>query len=255
MTINRRGVLRGAAYAAAAGALTSGCAPNGRPSSARASSATPTSPAASPSSAPAAPVLPAQITHGPRDRPRVALTFHGQGEPAMATALLAEAERAGARLTVMAVGQWLDANPSLAHRILDGGHELGNHTQSHRDIDAMGEAAAYAEIAGCAQRLRRLTGSEGHWFRPSQTRLANALVERAARRAGYAHTLSYDVDSLDYTDPGADAVRKNVLRQVRPGSVVSLHLGHAGTIAALPAILDGLHQRGLSAVTTTELLT
>jgi peptidoglycan/xylan/chitin deacetylase (PgdA/CDA1 family) len=200
-------------------------------------------------------VLPAQITHGPRDRPRVALTFHGQGEPAMATALLAEAERAGARLTVMAVGQWLDANPSLAHRILDGGHELGNHTQSHRDIDAMGEAAAYAEIAGCAQRLRRLTGSEGHWFRPSQTRLANALVERAARRAGYAHTLSYDVDSLDYTDPGADAVRKNVLRQVRPGSVVSLHLGHAGTIAALPAILDGLHQRGLSAVTTTELLT
>ncbi|MCW2869204.1 polysaccharide deacetylase family protein [Actinacidiphila oryziradicis] len=255
MTINRRGVLRGAAYAATAGALTSGCAPNGRPSSARASSATPTSPAASPSSASAAPVLPAQITHGPRDRPRVALTFHGQGEPAMATALLAEAERAGARLTVMAVGQWLDANPSLAHRILDGGHELGNHTQSHRDIDAMGEAAAYAEIAGCAQRLRRLTGSEGHWFRPSQTRLANALVERAARRAGYAHTLSYDVDSLDYTDPGADAVRKNVLRQVRPGSVVSLHLGHAGTIAALPAILDGLHQRGLSAVTTTELLT
>jgi peptidoglycan/xylan/chitin deacetylase (PgdA/CDA1 family) len=200
-------------------------------------------------------VLPAQITHGPRDRRRVALTFHGQGQPAAASALLDEAERAGARVTVMAVGEWLDAYPQVASRILDGGHELGNHTQSHRNIDAMGAAAAYAEVAGCAERLRRLTGSAGRWFRPSQTRLANALVEQAARRAGYEHTLSYDVDSLDFTDPGADAVRDSVLRQIRPGSVVSLHLGHAGTIAALPAILDGLHRRGLRAVTTTELLT
>jgi hypothetical protein len=38
------------------------------------------------------------------------------------------------------------------------------------------------------------------------------------------------------------------------GSIVSLHLGHAGTVAALPGILDGIRSRGWSAVTVTELL-
>jgi peptidoglycan/xylan/chitin deacetylase (PgdA/CDA1 family) len=61
------------------------------------------------------------------------------------------------------------------------------------------------------------------------------------------------VDSLDYTDPGSAAVVRNVLGGVRAGSVVSLHFGHAGTVTALPAILDGLHRRGLRAVTTSEL--
>lgn len=141
------------------------------------------------------PGQPVQIDHGPRDRPRVALTFHGQGDPAIARAVLAEAERAHARITVLAVGSWLDEHPDMARRILDGGHDLGNHTQSHVDISAMGEAAAYAEITGCAQRLRRLTGSIGTWFRPSRSRYATPLVQRLARRAGYPHVLSYDVDS------------------------------------------------------------
>lgn len=102
----------------------------------------------------------------------MALTFHGNGDPGTARAVLAEAEKAGARLTVLAVGSWLDAHPAMARRILDGGHELGNHTQSHLDICAMPEARAYAEITGCAQRLRTLTGSIGTWFRPSRAQYA-----------------------------------------------------------------------------------
>jgi len=45
-----------------------------------------------------------------------------------------------------------------------------------------------------------------------------------------------------------------VLRLTRPGSIVSLHLGHAGTVTALPAILHGLARRGLRPVTLTGLL-
>ena len=154
----------------------------------------------------------------------------------------------------MAVGSWLDEQPLMAHRILDGGHELGNHTQNHRAISTMSTDQAYQEIARCAQRLRQLTGSQGRWFRPSQAQDCTDTVAAQARRAGYAHCLGYDLDSLDYTDPGAGAVTRTVLAAVRPGSVVSMHFGHSGTVAALPAILDGLHQRGLRAVTTSELL-
>lgn len=201
------------------------------------------------------PGRPVQIEYGPRNRARVALTFHGQGDPALARTVLAEAERTGARLTVLAVGSWLDDHPAMAHRILDGGHDLGNHTQNHLDISTMDETQAYAEITGCAERLRRLTGSIGTWFRPSRTRYATPLVQRLAGRAGYPHVLSYDVDSLDFTSPGVAAVTRKVAGELRNGSVVSLHFGYPDTVAALPLLLTEISRRRLRAVTTTELLT
>ncbi|MGW2558081.1 polysaccharide deacetylase family protein [Streptomyces sp. NPDC001514] len=272
--IGRRDALRAGAHAgtALAGALAAGCTDTGpapkppaapaAPSPAhRSPSASSSSPAAPPHTSGRAPGprrfpgLPAEIINGPRDRPAVALTFHGGGDPATARALLAEAERAGARITVLAVGTWLDEHPDLARRVLDGGHDLGNHTLRHLDILSMAEPDAYAEIAGCAQRLRRLTGSIGSWFRPSRTRYATPLVQRLAARAGYPHTLSYDIDSLDHTSPGAPAITGTVTGAIRSGSVVSLHFGYRDTVAALPALLDELDRRGLHAVTTTELLT
>ena len=260
MTIERREFLL-LAGAAVTGAGLAGCTSTQsgtHTSSASASGSPSQSPAATPS--PASPSsdtamrLGPQVVHGSRHRSEVALTFHGQGPVSMADALLAEAERAGAQVTVLAVGTWLGQYPQIAERILRGGHDLGNHTMHHLDITAMDAPGAYAEIAGCAQRLRALTGSIGRWFRPSQTRYATPLIEREARKAGYQTCVSYDVDSLDYTDPGPDAIVSTVLGSARPGSIVSLHLGHSGTVAALPAVLRGLASRGLRPVTLTGLL-
>jgi peptidoglycan/xylan/chitin deacetylase (PgdA/CDA1 family) len=263
-TTNRRGVLRAGAGLVASGALAAGCSTNDDPSDSASASAPSTAspkpdrrPTATPLAAPAPrafPAQPAQITHGPRTRPRVALTFHGQGDPAIARELLTTAEKHGARLTVLAVGTWLDEHPDLARRILDGGHDLGNHTQRHIAVNTLPEAEARTEITACADRLKRLTGSIGTWFRPSRAPTASPLVARLARTAGYPHVLSYDVDSLDYTRPGAAAVTRKVLAEARAGSVVSMHFGYPDTVAALPDVLQELDRRGLHAVTTTELL-
>ncbi|OON79621.1 polysaccharide deacetylase family protein [Streptomyces tsukubensis] len=259
-TTDRRAALRAGVKLAAAGAFAAGCSapPAER---APASSPTPTATARGKPAAAHAPAprrfagLPDQIDHSPRGRPEVALTFHGQGDPDIARTLLAKAENAGARLTVLAVGTWLDTHPGLARRILRGGHELGNHTQRHLSINDMSQAEARKEITACADRLHRLTGSIGGWFRPSRARTATPLVQRLARGAGYPHVLSYDVDSLDFTSPGSTAVVRNVMSTIHPGAVVSLHFGYRDTVDALPALLAELDRGGLRAVTTTELLT
>jgi peptidoglycan/xylan/chitin deacetylase (PgdA/CDA1 family) len=198
--------------------------------------------------------LPPEVGTGPRNRSNVALTFHGQGDPLLVQQLLAELERGGARVTVLAVGTWLSAQPAIARRILDGGHELGNHTQNHLAIAQMPASQAYAEIDACAQTLKRLTGSIGTWFRPSQTQHATDAIQSQAALVGYPTCLSYDVDSLDYVDPGPDAVVRTTLESVGNGSIVSLHCGHMDTVTAMPALLDGLRQRGLRPVTMTELM-
>lgn len=258
VTLSRRGFLTvglGALAAACGRAVHHDTAPRAtattRPRTPPAT-ASPSASASAPASA--APALASEIVSGPPAAKAVALTFHGAGDPDLADRLLREAERARARVTVLAVGTWLADNPRMARRILDAGHELGNHTWRHLAMRHLDATAAYDEIARCRDELAKLTGSQQKWFRPSGTPHATQTIERAAARAGYAHCLAYDVDPLDYTDPGAASVRDATLRAVHGGSIVSLHLGHPGTVQALPAILDGLQQKGLAAVTVSSLL-
>lgn len=224
------------------------------PTASTPASASATSSASVPSSGAPAAGGTVEVTHGPRSVAAVALTFHGAGDPKLADAILAAAEKAGAVVTVLAVGTWLQSYPELGHRVLEGGHELGNHTLHHRPMRLMSESAAYAEIVGGQREVHRVSTAPS-WFRPSGTPHATPRILAAAARAGYATSLAFDVDPRDYTDPGPDAVVSRVLASVRNGSIVSLHLGHAGTVAAMPRILAGLHGRGLAAVSASALLT
>ena len=211
-------------------------------------------PAPQVSAEPSRPPLPAEVVNGPRDKPNVALTFHGQGDATIVKQILHELSLGQAPATVLAVGSWLAAQPGPAKLVLDAGHELGNHTQNHLAISAMKPAQALAEIKSCADELKKLTGSIGKWFRPSQTQYSNELIRAQATAAGYETCLSYDLDSLDYQDPGAKAVVRNVLSGVKNGSIISLHFGHTGTIAAIAGILDGLREKALKPVTMTEMM-
>ena len=250
--MKRREVLRAAVAVTGVGLAAAGCGDAG-PATWHPAPHAGTSSSPSPSPLPGG-ALPSEITRGPVNRAAIALTFHGQGDPRLATQLLAELATGGAHVTVMAVGTWLQAQPTMARKILDGGHELGNHTQHHVAIAQMAAAAAFTEIDECAQTLRRITGTAGRWFRPSQTQHATATIKAEARRAGYPTCLSYDVDSLDYTDPPPATVVHNVLSQVANGSIVSMHFGHATTIAAIGPLLDGVRSRGLTTATMSQLV-
>jgi peptidoglycan/xylan/chitin deacetylase (PgdA/CDA1 family) len=245
------------------------CSPDETPGAAGGSSSAAASPAGTATGSPAAPsptisstspspsragAPGADLLHGPRSTPAVALTFHGAGDPALTTRALRIAAEHDAGLTVLAVGSWLADNRRLATAILDGGHDLGNHTWSHLPMRQLSSAQAHREVARAADLLTSLTGSGGSWFRQSGTPRSTATIRAAAAASGYDRCLAYDVDPLDYTDPGAARVRANVRKAVGKGSIVSLHLGHQGTITALPAILDDLARRGLKAVTVTHLL-
>jgi peptidoglycan/xylan/chitin deacetylase (PgdA/CDA1 family) len=202
----------------------------------------------------ASPAAGPDITHGPRTRRAVALTFHGDGPEAIVRQVVAVLRRADAFVTVLAVGRWLASAPDVVRMLRDAGHELGNHTWSHPTMPRLPAARIRSEVDRAATELDRLTGSAGRWFRPSGTASSTPAIRAAAVAAGYGACLGYDVDPLDYTDPGPDAIVASLARQVRPGSVVSLHLGHPGTVAALPAVLAHLRDRGLAPVTASELL-
>jgi peptidoglycan/xylan/chitin deacetylase (PgdA/CDA1 family) len=190
---------------------------------------------------------------GPTRRPQVALTFHGAGDLGLATSILQIVKARKAKITVMAIGTWLQDNPQMADRILAGGHELGNHTYQHLDINSLPAQEITSEIVRCRDVLQKLTGSPGAYFRQSQAQHASDQVKDLAGAAGYATCLSYNLDSLDFTDPGGPAVRATMKAATR-GAIVSMHLGHQSTVDALPGVLDDLRARGLEPVTVSTLL-
>jgi peptidoglycan/xylan/chitin deacetylase (PgdA/CDA1 family) len=194
-----------------------------------------------------------ELVRASSGRPEVALTFHGAGDVGIARQVLAALAQHGAHVSVLAVGTWLATSPDVAKMILDSGHELGNHTWSHPDLSGLKPEPMYAEIQRCRDKLAELTGSPGAFFRQSQGQHATKEELLEAGKAGYSRVLSYDIDSLDWRDPGPAAIRKAVAAATA-GSVISMHLGHPGTVTALPGILTDLAGRGLTAVTATTLM-
>ena len=194
------------------------------------------------------------IRSGPADAGAVALTFHGSGDLGLATELLDAAHTAGVPLTIFAVGQWLDENPDMARRVLGGGHELANHTYTHPALGRLGATTVADEITRCRDALTRHAGGPGRWFRPSGVEVATPLMLAEAGRAGYPTVVGYDVDPRDYQDPGAQQIVARVKAGLHSGAIVSLHTGHAGTVAAFPGILGAIAAARLKAVTVHQLL-
>jgi peptidoglycan/xylan/chitin deacetylase (PgdA/CDA1 family) len=164
------------------------------------------------------------------------------------------AKRTATPITVFAVGQWLDENPSMAGRIGGAGHELANHTYTHPSLGAVDRAGVAREITRCRDVLARLTGSGGRWFRPSGVEVPTELMLAEAGAAGYPTVVGYDVDPRDYEDPGAAAVLTRTTRALHPGAIVSLHTGHAGTVDAFEGMVAGARAVGLEPVVLSRLL-
>ncbi len=262
--VPRRTFLAGAVVAL--GALAAACGGDGGASDgSAATSAGPASTAAptaattpATTSASTAPIVAQFVVSGPTTKPRVALTFHTNGDLDLADQLLDVLDTRHVKMTSFIVGDWLEANPDMAKRIADGGHEFANHTYTHPSFLELDRQAQVVEVVRCRDVLERLTGGPGAAFRPSGTDDGKASpgeqILSVASEAGYATVLGFDVDPLDYQDPGADAVTQRTLAAVHPGAIVSLHFGHAGTVQAMPAILDGLEARNLTPVTISTLL-
>jgi peptidoglycan/xylan/chitin deacetylase (PgdA/CDA1 family) len=202
MSLSRRAFL----CASAAAALTAACSPgtDAAPTNRTATPSVATTSAPSPSATdPQTARRTVEVRHGSRTSPLVALTFHGNGDVSLARRLLGVLEKAGVHGTVLAVGTWLKAEPAMAGRILDAGHDLGNHTLHHYPMRSLAARVAYNEIDGCARVLHSTSGSRSAWFRASGTQLTTPTIRRAAGRAGYDRCISYDVDGLDWQDPSA----------------------------------------------------
>ncbi|HMT04504.1 MAG TPA: polysaccharide deacetylase family protein [Solirubrobacterales bacterium] len=188
------------------------------------------------------------VTHGPRGRKRVALTFD-DGPSDYTPAILRILARRNAKATFFMLGQQVASNPRSARRVLALGHEVANHSYDHDQLPSG------SNIRRSTRRIRQVTGFRPCLFRPPYGAVSSTLKQSV--RANRMKTVNWDVDTSDWKLPGAASISSTIVHRVRPGSIVLMHDGggpRSGTVAALDSAITGLRRRGYRLVTVSELL-
>src|SRR5579885_3706173 len=198
------------------------------------------------------------VKRGPA-RPRVALTFDDGPDPAYTPRVLDALADAGVRATFFMVGRRVAAAGQIARAAAAAGHDLGNHTYSHRHWGSFPPGATVAEVDRGAAALAHATGAMPRYFRPPWGTFNWAAYVRAAQIGEERVLWSVRPEGLLVAAPAARMVT-HVVRRAHPGAIVSLHdsRGHPSTpeetCAALPGMVAGLRARGFEIVPLRVLL-
>jgi peptidoglycan/xylan/chitin deacetylase (PgdA/CDA1 family) len=157
--------------------------------------------------------------------------------------------------TFFIVGQQLGSFGRILRDEIRGGFEIGDHTENHVWLTRVGAGAQYRQINDAALRVRHLGGPFPRLFRPPY----GAVNPRLLRVLHQLHMLTvlWSVDPQDWRRPGVRSIVANVLDHARAGSIVIMHDGGGyrdQTVAALPAIIDGLRRRHFTLVNVSRLV-
>ncbi|MDZ4654968.1 MAG: polysaccharide deacetylase family protein [Coriobacteriia bacterium] len=190
------------------------------------------------------------FTAVPVRQPVIALTFDDGPHPEYTPRMLDELEARDVAATFFVVGEEAEKHPAVLERIVAAGHEVGNHTHTHGNVELISTDALAAEISACDAVISRATGMDCAWYRPPRGRLPLtqewSVVSSSKRVAGWTRCL----EASAYRDPLALA------DALEPGDIVLIHdglLDRSKSADMLPVFLDAAIERGFRFVTLSEL--
>jgi len=186
----------------------------------------------------------------------LALTFDDGPNPPYTGRILDVLDRYGVPATFFCVGLHASAHTEELARMTEAGHRLANHTWSHPFLPDLSVAELAVQLERTDEAIAAVAGEQGtRLFRPPYgSRTPEILSWLAQGRSGTM--VLWDVDTNDWALPGPDAIARAVLDQARPGSIALMHDGggdRSQTAEALPAIIEGLLDRGYRFARVDEL--
>lgn len=158
------------------------------------------------------------------------------------------------KVTFFMTGGWVETYPDDVKAIYEAGHDLGNHSENHKNMSQLSGTECADELDSVTQKVKDLTGFTMELFRPPYGDYDNDVITVAASCGYYA--IQWDVDSLDWKNYGVDSIIDTVLnhKALQNGSIILMHNGAKYTAEALPAVIEGLQEKGYEIVPISELI-
>lgn len=188
------------------------------------------------------------------DKPQIAISFDaawGNEDTQKILDILAKHE---VKATFFMTGGWVESYPDDVKAIQAAGHDLGNHSENHKNMSQLSDDEKTTELMTVHNKVKELTGYDMFLFRPPYGDYDNAVVLNA-KENGY-YTIQWDVDSLDWKDYGVDAIIDTVCnhKHLGNGSIILCHNGAKYTAEALDTLITNLKNQGYEFVPISELI-
>lgn len=184
----------------------------------------------------------------------VALTFDDGPDDAWRQILPMLADR-GVRVTFFLNGMYMRSHPEVTPRLITAGHQIGNHTWSHRHMLAMTQGQIAQEIVSTDELIRR-AGYRGRIaFRPPYGQKLVALPFYLATHNRLSVLWNSEPEDFHHKGQTVDQMVDAALHQIRPGSIIVMHpwFDRWKTRAAAARVIDELQARGYRFATVNEL--
>lgn len=189
---------------------------------------------------------------GERSVKEIALTFDDGPHPHYTERLLEILHTYHVPATFFVVGKQVELHPELLQKIFREGHELANHTYSHRDLRALTYPEFESELDKTQKIVASLTDQQMKFFRPPGGQYDAQVIERG-KELGYTMVL-WTVFPQDHSNPSMDTIRSRVLKAARKNGIVLFHSGIQNTLSILPELIVELRKRGYAFVTVSQLV-
>ena len=185
---------------------------------------------------------------------KIALSFDAAWGNEDTKDILAILKKHDVKVTFFMTGGWVEKYPDDVKAILEAGHDLGNHSENHKNMSQLSKSAQKEELMEVHDKVKELTGYEMTLFRPPYGDYDNSVILNATE-CGY-YTIQWDVDSLDWKDYGVDSIIKTVCqhKHLGPGSIILCHNGAKYTATALDEMITQLKKDGYTLVPISELI-
>lgn len=185
---------------------------------------------------------------------QVSLSFDAAWENIDIQGILSILEKYNLHATFFLTGGWVETYPEEVKAIADAGHDLGNHSQNHKEMSKLTSSEIKDEIIKVHNKVKELTGIEMKLFRPPYGDYNNNLIKTASSLNYY--TIQWSIDSLDWKDYGTESIIKTVLenKNLENGAIILMHLGAKYTPQAIESIILKLQESGYEIVPISELI-
>lgn len=188
---------------------------------------------------------------GQQNAKYVALTFDDGPSGKYTRTLLDGLKERDAKATFLLCGYRIRQYPQETQRILDEGHEIGNHGYSHKNMQTLGHREIAQEITDTQALLP--AGTRIRFLRPPGGCCNDSV--RSVAQARQLAILNWSVDPKDWATKDATQVERAVLSTVKDGDIILLHDMSDSSVTAALNIIDKLKDQGYRFVTVSQLAT
>lgn len=183
----------------------------------------------------------------------VALTFDDGPSNNRVNDIINVLENYKAKATFFLLGERINKKTSeIVKKIYNAGHELGNHSWSHRKLTSLSSEEQLQELEKTSTAIKNATKQDVKWFRPPYGCHDDNLIENTNRLNMYS--ILWTVDSIDWQGDKPEILVERVISNVHNGAIILFHDhdNKSNTVEALPQIIKILKKSGYEPVTLSE---